>query len=58
MKRFDPLSAVYGVFFIIAGIYFADASRRPSFRDLGLAIPVALIVVGLTVIFKNSRKRQ
>jgi hypothetical protein len=57
VKRFDPVSAVWGVLFIVAGIYFSDASNRLSFRDLTLAVPLALIVVGLTVIAKNSRKR-
>ena len=40
MKRFDPISAVLGVIFVLAGLYFADGSRRPSFSDLGLVVPL------------------
>ncbi len=56
MKQFDPVSAVYGVVFIAAGLYFADGSRQPSFGDLGLLLPVVLIAIGSAVIVKNRRK--
>jgi uncharacterized membrane protein HdeD (DUF308 family) len=55
MKKFDPVSVVFGVLFIIAGLYFSDGSNRPSFSSLGLIVPVVLIVVGLAVIAKNRR---
>jgi ABC-type Mn2+/Zn2+ transport system permease subunit len=58
MKKFDIVSVVYGVLFVLAGLYFSSASNRPSFSDLGLVIPVVLIAVGLAVIAKNSRKRR
>ncbi len=58
MKRFDPISAVLGVIFVLAGLYFADGSRRPSFSDLGLVVPLLLIVIGIAVIMRNSQKKN
>ncbi len=58
MKRFDPISAVLGVIFVLAGLYFADGSRRPSFSDLGLVVPLLLIVIGIAVIVRNSQKKN
>lgn len=55
MKPFDPVSAVWGVGFTLAGLYFADGNRRPSFSELGLLIPFLLIAIGLAVIVKNRR---
>ena len=58
MKLFDPISAVLGVIFVLAGLYFADSSRRPSFSDLGLVVPLLLIVIGIAVIVRNSQKKN
>jgi uncharacterized membrane protein HdeD (DUF308 family) len=62
MKKFDPLSVAFGVLFIAAGLYFSDGANQPSFSNLGLVVPIVLIVVGLAVIAKNrrlgSRKRR
>lgn len=58
MKLFDPISAVLGVIFVLAGLYFADGSRRPSFSDLGLVVPLLLIVIGIAVIVRNSQKKN
>jgi uncharacterized membrane protein HdeD (DUF308 family) len=55
MKKFDPVSVVFGVLFIVAGLYFSDGSNRPSFSNLGLVVPIVLIIVGLAVIAKNRR---
>jgi hypothetical protein len=55
MKRFDPVAAVFGLMFILTGIYFLDSSNQPSFKDLGVVIPIGLIVGGLAVAMRNVR---
>ena len=56
MKRFDPIAAMFGVFFMLAGAYFLDGKRSPSFSDIGLVVPFVMIALGLSVIMKNRSR--
>ena len=57
MKRFDPVAAVFGLIFLVSGLYFLDTSHQPSFEDLGVIIPVGFIVGGLAVALRNARSK-